>query len=354
MNPNKIQNLRYFEELSSDKQKHILQHNNNNKHQSRKDIQKSKKTKTRTKSLKKQIHDTQRLLFKDILCEEGVKSQQLKLEQLKKAHAEERRDRSHKKRAKKYKGIKFFDSRKVLKKLHFLQTSTGTAEQTDALEEIALYKRYLNYITYYPEDKKYLSLFPNSERLDPDAQAQIDALLRETNSKVEQGLYADAWTAYSAKTPTQFVGSSAADIPKAEEVPAEETADLNSPPLFIPIDTNGSQSPKKEAKLSKKRTGKLSFSGGVDTCQPDQPTQLESVHDNSITEMECGEDLQSDSFFFFDTTGSKPVARMFKNRPQKRNFQDTRDLNQTSRNSKHNSKSSKHYSWNSNQKGRDS
>ena len=349
MKSNKTRNFRYFKEASSDRQKHNSQHINN-KHLTEKNIKNSKRTKTRTKSLKKQIHDTQRLLFKNILCEEGAKSQQLKLEQLRKSHSEETPNRCKSKKVKRYKDIKFFDSRKVLKKLNLLDIAIDKPELTDGLE-LALYKRYLNYITYYPEDRKYISLFPNSERLDPNAQAQLDALLQETNSRVEQGLYADAWTAHIAKTPTDIVRDSKSEISDAREVSVERTADLTSSPMFIPIDTNGSQSPKNEVKSLKKRTSKLSSPRDVDTSQPDHPTQVESINDNSIPEMECGEDLKCDSFFFFDTTGSKIDARLFKNRPQKRNFQDTRHPKQNSRHSTHNTRRSTHNTRRSDKKG---
>ena len=347
MNSNKNKKFRYFKDPSFDKQKFNSQHNDN-KQQTKRSVQKSKRTKTRTKSLKKQIHDTQRLLFKNILCEEGSRAQQFKLEQLKKSYSEEKRTKNNNnKRVKRYKGIKFFDSRKVLKKLGSLEnTNSDKAENSDGLEELALYKRYLNYITYYPADKKYISLFPNSERLDPNAQEQLDVLLREANSMVEQGLYADAWTAYVANTPTDTVHSSA-EVSEINAAPAERTADLTALPMFIPIDTSGSQSPRKGDNSSKKRISKKSsFPRAVDTSQQELPTRVESTHDNSISEMECGEDLKCDSFFFFDTTGSEIDARLFKNRPQKRNFQDTR-------NQKSNTRSPKHNSRNYKQKGKD-
>ncbi|KAI6652757.1 rRNA-processing protein EFG1-like [Oopsacas minuta] len=341
MDPNKSRNFRYFKGLTTQKS-HSLQ--NGSKHAPNK---RPNKTKTRTKSLKKQIHDTQRLLFKNILSEEGVKSQQDKLDKLKKAYSEERRDRKTNKKFARYKPIKFFDKRKVLKKLNSLHKILPEAddEASSMLEkEFDLYKGYLNYIIYFPEDKKYISLFPNSERLDSSAQEQLDILLQEINSKVKEGLYANAWTAYLAKTPIDPIAQDSVLQEIQEQLinnPTPFPVSSTASPMFIPIDTDNQTSMKTKSPSSTKKqlSKKLHFDKSIDTSL-DNHIKLQSTDDNNMSQMECAEDLRSDSFFFFDTMGSEVDTNLFKNRPQKRNFQDTRNPkpNPRNRNSKPNQK----------------
>ena len=158
MNSSKSQNFRYFKSTAHKGKVHSRQDVENGAKRSR-----HTKTRTRTKSLKKQIRDTQRLLFKKILDEEALVAQQQKLQRLKRAQREEKRFKIRSKRVKKYRGVKYFDSKKVLKKLTSLTKLTDSDSISDADKdklgtELTLYKRYLNYVTYFPDEKKYLSL----------------------------------------------------------------------------------------------------------------------------------------------------------------------------------------------------
>ena len=334
----KSRNFRYFK---GNKHKQ-----NNNKQTTKK----SNKTKIRTKSLKKQIHDTQRLLFKNILCEEGVKAQQEKLAKLKESFYETKRVKTHNKKLAKYKGIKFFDKSKILKKLTSLDklltiTDSDEKEDKNILEkEFNLYKRYLNYVTYFPADRKYISLFPTSERLDPGAQEQLDAVIQETDSRVKQGLYADTWVAHVAKTLTSPVHVTE-DITSPEINEDSPTNPVSShctaAPLFIPIAKPVNKKATHTGSNKQQFSKKLDHMKCTDTSPLDSPIKLPPTYDNDICEVECGDDLNSDSFFFFDTKGSKVDTNIFKNRPQKRNFQDTHPPKRIPNNSRPNSRNTR-------------
>ena len=333
----KSRNFRYF--------KGNKPRQNNNKQTTNK---KSNKTKIRSKSLKKQIHDTQRLLFKNILCEDGIKAQQEKLAKLKQSFYETKRTKTYNKKLAKYKGVKFFDKSKILKRLSsldkLLTTTDCEKEDKNILEkEYNLYKRYLNYVTYFPVDRKYISLFPTSDRLDPGAQEQLDAAIQETHSKVKQGLYADAWVAHVAKTLTS-------PVHVTEDITSPEIEDtfinpVSSPcataPLFIPIVKSVNKKATPMGSIKKQFSKQPDREKCTDTPPVDSPIKLPPDSDNDVCEVECKDELKSDSFFFFDTKGSKVDTNLFKNRPQRRNFQDTHNPKRIPRNSRPNSQNSR-------------
>ena len=300
--------------------------------------------------MKKQIHDTQRLLFKNILCEEGIKAQQEKLAKLKESFYETKRIKTHNKKFAKYKGVKFFDKSKILKKLTSLNkllTTTDSDEKEDKniLEkEFNLYKRYFNYVTYFPVDRRYLSLFPTSDRLDPDAQEQLDDVIQETDSRVKQGLYADAWIAHVAKTlttPVQVTEDMTSPEIKEDSFFSPASSPCTAAPLFIPIVKSVNKKATPTGSNKKQFNKKLDYRKGTDTPPVDSTIKLPPTYDHDVCEVECGDDLKSDSFFYFDTKGSKVDTNLFKNRPQKRNFQDTHHPQRIPRNSRHNSRDTK-------------
>ena len=342
MNSSKSKNFRYFKEINTSKT------NDSPRQNAKKGTKRTQRMKTRTKSLKKQIRDTQRLLSKNILNEDALSAQQKKLERLKRAQLVEKRLKIRSKRAKKYRGVKYFDSRKVLKKLTSLaklinDPVSDRDNKDEGVRDFTLYKRYLNYITYFPSESKYISLFPNSERLDPNAQNQIDTLISEINSKVMEGLYADSWGAHLAKTSTTLSPSLQQPITSEEETLTTDLEVSDSPTSknistsdFIPIEVEGSQVRNTSAVKKKHSLKKILKTENLRTIV-DSPTPVAPSLDNS-TQMEMEDNLKNDDFFFYDNKGSEIDTSIFRKRPQRRNFQENKNRTDNSINSKQKSK----------------
>ena len=65
-----------------------------------------------------------------------------------------------------YKKIKFFEKKKVIRKLEALDKALPTADESAKAEmeaERTTYKNYLTYVSNFPANKKYISLFPTAE-----------------------------------------------------------------------------------------------------------------------------------------------------------------------------------------------
>ncbi|KAJ1962253.1 18S rRNA maturation protein [Dipsacomyces acuminosporus] len=119
---------------------------------------------TNLSGCKKLLRDTNRLLnrpklnsSKKVELERRVKMLTVLMQQMTSTQ-------QVKKNATKYHGIKFFERKKVLKKLKQLEANGDkggdNGEKLDLLVD-------LNYTTYYPDEHKYISLYPNDPSKTP-------------------------------------------------------------------------------------------------------------------------------------------------------------------------------------------
>ncbi|KAJ1662766.1 18S rRNA maturation protein [Coemansia sp. RSA 1813] len=116
---------------------------------------------TSVSACNKQLRDINRLLSKDT----GLPSTK-KVEFARRAKAlnilkeQLTNTRSNKANATRYHGIKFFERKKVLRKLAQAEKKQQQGESSDEEKNIQELLVNLNYTTYYPDEIKYISLYP--------------------------------------------------------------------------------------------------------------------------------------------------------------------------------------------------
>ncbi|KAJ1798218.1 18S rRNA maturation protein, partial [Coemansia sp. RSA 2399] len=142
----------------------------------------TEKLPTSVNACKKQARDINRLLKKNtnlpstkkVEFERRVKALEILRGQLK-------GERSTKANASRYHGVKFFERKKVLRKLlqaEKQQQKEETSEIGQAVQELLVN---LNYTTYYPDEIKYISLYP----ADP---SKTPPNVLEKQSKIKQAI----------------------------------------------------------------------------------------------------------------------------------------------------------------------
>ncbi|KAI8324484.1 hypothetical protein GQ54DRAFT_245049, partial [Martensiomyces pterosporus] len=133
---------------------------------------------------KKLLRDTTRLLnrpkmpsTKRVELERRVKMLNVLMSQMTSSQAD-------RKNAKRYHGIKFVERKKVLRKLAQAEKeSKGGDEEDEGEERMMELLVDLNYTTYYPDEFKYISLYP----ADPSKTAQVT---KEKQRKIRESIRA--------------------------------------------------------------------------------------------------------------------------------------------------------------------
>jgi len=131
------------------------------------EIQK-KGNKKRTVTNKKKIRDLERMLEKlgDKMSEEVKQQKRRELKELKK---QEKRKKEAEKFESRYKKIKFFEKKKIIRRLEKVEKELKEGDALDEEKRKELeaqrlkYKNYLTYVNNYPDTQKYLSLFPTGD-----------------------------------------------------------------------------------------------------------------------------------------------------------------------------------------------
>ncbi|KAI3459451.1 hypothetical protein Pfo_016114 [Paulownia fortunei] len=123
---------------------------------------KSKANKPKAVSLKNQIRSIERMLRKD-LPNEVKEAQEKKLEELKKQQEIHNRLAVERKLFLRDRKIKFFERRKIERRIRRLEkqqrASTGEAQETEIADQLAKLKEDLEYVKFFPKTEKYVSLF---------------------------------------------------------------------------------------------------------------------------------------------------------------------------------------------------
>uniref|UniRef100_A0A7N0VJW0 rRNA-processing protein EFG1 n=1 Tax=Kalanchoe fedtschenkoi TaxID=63787 RepID=A0A7N0VJW0_KALFE len=123
--------------------------------------------KPKSVSLKNQIRSAERMLRKD-LPPEVRQAQQKKLEDLKKQQELHAHLAVEKKIFMRDRKIKFFERRKIERRIRRLekQQRTSSGQEADISEQLAKLKEDLEYVRFFPKSEKYVSLFMGGDDTD--------------------------------------------------------------------------------------------------------------------------------------------------------------------------------------------
>ncbi|KMT12669.1 hypothetical protein BVRB_4g091250 [Beta vulgaris subsp. vulgaris] len=125
--------------------------------------------KPKAASLKNQVRSTERLLRKDLPPEVRV-AQERKLEGLKKQQDLHNRLAVERKIFLRNRKIKFFERRKIERRLRrlekHLRSSSGQAQEKENSEELSRLKEDLEYVRFFPKTEKYVSLYCGDDNAD--------------------------------------------------------------------------------------------------------------------------------------------------------------------------------------------
>ncbi|XP_042064522.1 rRNA-processing protein EFG1-like [Salvia splendens] len=123
---------------------------------------KSKAGKPKSVTFKNQIRSIERMLRKDLPLE-IKEAQENKLEELKRQQDIQNRLALERKIFLRYRRIKFFERRKIERRIRRLEkqqrASTGQAQEADITEQLSKLKEDLEYVKFFPKTEKYVSLY---------------------------------------------------------------------------------------------------------------------------------------------------------------------------------------------------
>ncbi|XP_060178510.1 rRNA-processing protein EFG1-like [Lycium barbarum] len=149
--------------------------NNRNRRPTKSSLGVDKKNKSKPKakakavSIKNQIRSVERMLRKDLLPEIREVQKQ-KLDELKKQQELQNRLALERKIFLRNRKVKFFDRRKIERRIRRLEkqqrTSSGKAQETEIAEQLAKLKEDLEYVRFFPKTEKYVPLFSGGDEQD--------------------------------------------------------------------------------------------------------------------------------------------------------------------------------------------
>lgn len=149
-----------------------------------------------TRSLKNKLRDVQRLLKKSDLPATVRVVQERMLDVLQdtiKEKAKEGKEKSIMKRSKK---VKFFEKRKLFRKyktcLKELKECNEDEARNALQKELQDIKLKWNYVIHFPEDTKYISLFPLTSYTNVEVRQKQEQILQVISEKVASGELDDA------------------------------------------------------------------------------------------------------------------------------------------------------------------
>ncbi|KAJ2847414.1 18S rRNA maturation protein [Coemansia brasiliensis] len=129
---------------------------------------------------KKQVRNVSRLLKRDNLDSATRVDLERRLKALNILQSQMSNAQTDKANASRYHGIKFFERKKIIRKLSQLEKKMETAENKQELES----KQHellvnLNYTTYYPNEFKYISLYPADPSKTTEETKERQKVIRE-------------------------------------------------------------------------------------------------------------------------------------------------------------------------------
>ncbi|XP_065863181.1 rRNA-processing protein EFG1 isoform X2 [Euphorbia lathyris] len=144
-----------------------------------------KKPKSKSVSLKNQIRSVERMLRKE-LPPQVREAQKTKLDELKNQQEIHTRLALERKIFLRNRKVKFFERRKIERRLRRLEklqrTSSGQAQDVEITEQLSKLKEDLEYVRFFPKTEKYVSLFTGGD--DPDVVDRRNSLRKEIKANL--------------------------------------------------------------------------------------------------------------------------------------------------------------------------
>ena len=149
--------------------------------------------------LEVRISECKRRLAKDTLPADVRRTQERILQSLTREQQQLEKEKRVKKLGSKYKAVRFFEKRKVTRRLKgAIKRALNTTDEVSSEElqrEVTDVRKKLNYIVHFPLDQKYVSLFASSETADEKGAKKRDDMIESIWRQVTSGELRDASSA---------------------------------------------------------------------------------------------------------------------------------------------------------------
>ncbi|KAL9963044.1 hypothetical protein ACROYT_G032207 [Oculina patagonica] len=147
-----------------------------------------------TKSLKNKVRDVQRLLKKSDLPATVRVVQERMLDVLKETIKDKAKEDKEKTIFKRSKKVRFFEKRKIFRKYKacIKELKDDGTRNTALQKELEEIKRQWNYVVHFPEDTKYISLFPLTPYTNAAVREKQEQIFKVILEKVKSGELEDA------------------------------------------------------------------------------------------------------------------------------------------------------------------
>lgn len=227
------------------------------------------------KSLKNKVRDVQRLLKKSDLPATVRVVQERMLDVLKETIKDKAREDKQKKIEKRSKKVKFFEKKKIFRKYKSFMKELNETEDSETrnslLKELEEIKQQWNYVHHFPENTKYISLFPLTSHTNAEIVAKQEKIQKTIAKKVAGGELEDAsstiWKMGKAsqkvtkEKPKLVLSDEESDRVDSKGDGEDESGDQEPPPILDPREDDffmdSSPSPvKEEVKKQKKKASK--------------------------------------------------------------------------------------------------
>lgn len=146
--------------------------------------------------LEVRISECKRRLAQGTLPADVRRTQERVLQSLTRQQEQLEKEKRVKKLASKYKAVRFFENRKVTRRLKSAikreLSAPGDSSSAELQTEVTDLKKKLNYIVHFPLEQKYLSLFASSETTDEKGVKMRDEIIESIWRRVMSGELADA------------------------------------------------------------------------------------------------------------------------------------------------------------------
>ncbi|OZJ03653.1 hypothetical protein BZG36_03930 [Bifiguratus adelaidae] len=174
--------------------------------------------------IKKRIRDTERTLRRDNVTAKQRNELTRKLRAMQLLMIDKQVDELERKMATKYHKVKFFERKKVERKLKQLRLDKGAEDNEQKIHDLEVD---LNYIRYYPKTEKYISLFPESPEQEASESLEKKQVIRQyiANAMEKDALEIDnLWSIFREEAKERFKKqASLKDVElEAENAPAKE------------------------------------------------------------------------------------------------------------------------------------
>eukprot|EP00731_Ephydatia_muelleri_P031210 Em0022g724a len=237
-------------------------------------------------AIKKRIRSINRLLAKEDLPESVRITKEAALKSLHGLLNDRQKSEQQKKIIKKYKMVKFFDKRKVSRRLKStllaISQSADDTEKLELLNEAKRLKDELNYVVHYPSTEKYISLYPTTETSSAKAQKRREELLAQISAQVQKGELPNvadvcSWSRVSEETGSQLTVTTQQE---RVEVPLH---------FVSPLKKGGKQKRKMSTSVSKNADSGIAVKSGA--AVDEEPESISDIYEHTKQK------LKQDSFF---------------------------------------------------------